>query len=147
MSASVSCTLGDVDTMSSCLTEINANVKSFEDSLTSSILLAKLLAASAKFDEAVNNILTVLSNLGEDFPKDIDMNLVLSELSVLQTTLANITAEQVKLLPRMTKENTLHAMKFMSMLCSFSIMAKPLLAPILSCRMVRLTIEQGAFCS
>ena len=143
MSASVSCIFGDVDTMSSCLTDVVANVKSFEDSLTSSILLAKLLAASSKFDEAVNNVLTVLSNLGEDFPKDIDMTLVLSELSVLQTTLANITVEQVKLLPRMMDVTKLHAMKFLSMLCSYAIRSKPLLVPILSCRMVRLMIEAG----
>jgi len=143
MSASISCIDGDVGAMSSCLNEIIANVKSFEDSLTSSSLLAKLLAASSKYGEAISNCILVLSTLGEEIPQDISLSMVLNELSVIQTTLANISADQVKLLPRMTEKSKLHAMKFLSMLCSYSIISKPMLVPILSCRMVRLTIENG----
>ena len=98
MSASVSCFKGDINTMSRCLHETIANVKCFEDGLTSSTLLAKLLAASSKYDEAVNNCLSILSTLGEEFPQDISLPIVLNELSTIQTTLANITVDQMKLL-------------------------------------------------
>ena len=145
MSASISCINGDTGNMSMSLNEIIANVKSFEDSLTSSILLAKLLAASSKFGEAMRNCLSVLSILGEEIPQDVTLQMVWDELSVIQTTLANISVEKVKLLPPMTDNSKLNAMKFLSMLCCYSIIAKPLLLPILSCRMVRLTIEHG-FC-
>mmetsp|Transcript_12564 Transcript_12564/g.27248 ORF Transcript_12564/g.27248 Transcript_12564/m.27248 type:complete len:1558 (+) Transcript_12564:111-4784(+) len=145
MSASISCIKGDIGAMASCLNETIANAKSFEDSLTSSSLLAKLLASSSKCGEAMGNCLLILSTLGEDFPQDVTLPMVLNELSVIQTTLANITVEQVKLIPRMTEKSKLYAMQFLSMLCSYSIIAKPMLVPILSCRMVRLTIENG-FC-
>jgi len=145
MSASISCFNGETDDMASCLREVIANVRSFEDSLTSSSLLAKLLAASHKYPEAIKNCLSILSALGEEFPEEISLPFVLSELSVIQTTLANISVNQVKLLPEMTDKSKLNAMKFLSMLCSYSIQSKPMLVPILSCRMVRLTIEKG-FC-
>jgi len=145
MSASISCINGDIGDMSSCLHEIIAHVKSFEDSLTASSLLSKLLAASSKYDEAMSNCLSILSALGEEFPEDITLPHVLNELSVIQTTLANISVDQVKRLSPMKDKPKLNAMKFLSMLCSYSIQAKPMLVPILSCRMVRITIEYG-FC-
>ena len=114
MSASVSGFNGDVGALTVCLNEIIINVKSFEDSLTASSLLAKLLAASGKYDEAMRNCLSILSALGEEFPQDIDLSIVLNELSVIQTTLANITVDQVKLLPPMTNTSKLHVMKFLS---------------------------------
>lgn len=131
--------------MSSCLNEIISNVRSFEDSLTSSSLLAKLLASSARYDEAMENCLTVLRNLGEEVNPDVNLSIVMEELAVLQTTLANITIDQVRALPKMTDKHKLYSMQFLSMLCMYSIISKPMLVPILSCRMVRLTIELG-FC-
>lgn len=145
MAASISCFNGDTDAMYSRLNQIIANVRSFEDSLTSSSLLAKALAASAKYKDAVENCVSILSTLGETLPDSIDFPMVLNELSVIQTTLASITVEQVKELPQMTDKSKLHAMKFMSMICAYSLHANPLLIPIVSCRMVRMTIEDG-FC-
>ena len=145
MSASISCMPGDISTMSSNLNEIMAHAKSFEDSLASKALLSKLLASSSKYDEAMATCLEVLVTLGEELPKDITLPIVLSELSVIQTTLTNISVESVKMLPLMTDKSKLNAMKFLSMLCSYAIISKPFLVPILACRMVRLTIENG-FC-
>jgi len=131
--------------MSSCLHEVISNVNSFEDSLTSSGLLAMLLAASSRYQEAISNCLSILSSLGEEFPREINLGTVLNELAVIQNTLANISVGQVKLLPAMADKTKLNAMKFLSMVCSYSIQSKPMLVPILSCRMVRLTMENG-FC-
>lgn len=143
LSSSVSCIIGDISAMSNRLNEIVANVKTFEDSLNASSLLAKLLASSSKYEEAITNCLSVLSALGEDISVDVSIPLVTSELSVLSTTLRNITVEQVKMLPPMTDRSKLNAMKYMSLACRYSTFAKPMLVPILSCRMVRLTIEAG----
>ena len=145
MSASISAAIGDIDSMAGILHECIANVKTFEDSLMSSSLLAKMLAASSKYDDAMDNCLNILSSLGEAFPQEIDLPTVLNELSVIQSTLANINVDLVRGLPRMTDESKLNAMKFLSMLCSYSIQAKPLMVPILGCRMVRIMIEHG-FC-
>lgn len=145
MSASVSCLNGDISDMQHRLNEIFSHTQSFEDSLTASGLLSKLLAASSKFTEAMDKCLSVLSTLGEKFPEDPDKTLVLSELAVIQTTLANISVSQVKLLPKMTDKSKLHTMRFLSTVGLYAISRKPLLIPMVACRMVRLTIEYG-FC-
>ncbi len=136
LSASVSCMDGDIASMSSRLNEVITNVKSFDDSLTSSSLLAKLLASSSKYTEAIQTCLSVLQNLGQEFSPDVDPSLeaVTNELEVVQTTLANITLDQVKSLPKMTHKYKRHAMKFMSMLSTYAIISKPMLVPLLSCR-------------
>ena len=145
MSASLSCMHGDIGAMAVSLNEIKDNVRSFEDSLTSSSLLAKLHAASYKYGEAMSHCLSVISLLGEEFPKNVTHAMVLNELSTMKTTLANITFEQVKLLPRMTDKPKLNAMQFLSMLCTYSVISKPMLLPLLSCRMVSITMANG-FC-
>lgn len=146
MSASISCTQGDTDSMASCLHKVIANVKSFEDSLTSSSLLAKMLAASSKYAEATDNCLAILSALGEEFPKDINLPTALSELTVIRSTLSNIDVDMVLGLPRMTDKNKLHAMKFLSMMCAYGVQqASYMTLPLYCCRMVRIMIEHG-FC-
>ena len=145
MSASVSCMHGNHVRMSSCLDEILSHARTFDDSLMASSLLVKLLASSSKFEEARSNCLEILSNLGEVFPQDINLPLILNELSSMQATLRNITRKQINLLPPMTDRKKLNAMKFLNMLCMHSNISKPMLVPLLSCRMVRLTMEYG-FC-
>lgn len=143
MSASVSCMRGDIDTMSSCLDEILSHAKSFDDSLKASSLLVKLLASQSRFEEARSNCLLILSNLGEVFPQDVNLPLVLNDLSKIQILLRNVTHDQIKSLPRMADINKLNSMKFLNMLCMYSIISKPMLLPLLSCRMVRLTLQYG----
>ena len=145
MSASVSCMHGDITKMSTCLDEISSHARTFYDSLKASSLLVKLLASSSKFEEARSNCLMILSNLGEVFPSEVSLPRVLNELSTIQVSLKNITHDQMKLLPRMTDRSKLNAMKFLNMLCMYSIISKPMLLPLLSCRMVKLTLQYG-FC-
>lgn len=142
LSASVSCMHGDTSTMLSCVNEIMDNVKSLEDSLFATSLTVKYLASCSKYDEAISKCLSVLSSLGENISLDsVGLPGVLNELTVIQTTLANISVEQVKALPPMTDKNKLHAMKFLSMLCIYVIYSSPKKFPLLATNMVRITIE------
>ena len=61
--------------------EILSHAKTFEDSLNASAMLAKLLASSSKHDEAMVNCLAILSNLGEDFPPQVDLPIILNKLT------------------------------------------------------------------
>ena len=72
MSASVSCMSGDTVTMSTCLDEILANVRSFDDSLKASSLLVKLLASGANFTSAIDNCVGILSKV--NVPRVIQYN-------------------------------------------------------------------------
>ena len=145
MSASVSFMHGDITKMSTCLGEISSHARTFDDSLKASSLLVKLLASSSKFEEARSNCLIILSNFGEVFPSEVSLLHVINELPYMQTSLRNITHDQIKLLPQMADRRKLNAMKFLNMPCMYSVISKPMLLPLLSCRMVRLTLQYG-FC-
>ncbi|KAL7543135.1 hypothetical protein ACHAXR_012438 [Thalassiosira sp. AJA248-18] len=115
----------------------------FDDSLKASSLLVKLLASNSKFEEARSNCLSILSSLGEVFPSEVSLPLVLNELSVIETSLRSITFDQMRQLPPMTDRKKLNAMQFLNMLCMYSVISKPMLLPLLSCRMVKLMMEYG----
>jgi predicted ATPase len=144
MSASISCIHGDADSLTTCLEEILSHTRTFDDGLTASSLLAKLLASRSKFDEARCNCLAILSSLGVDIPDDVTHFVAMNELTLMQETLRKITREKITSLLPMTNKAMLTAMKFCNMLCMYS-MSKPLLLPLVSCRMIRLTLEYG-FC-
>ena len=100
--------------MTTCLNEILSHAKIFDDTLNASYMLAKLLASSSKHDEAVVNCLAILSNLGEDFPQQVELPIILNKLSTIQPLLRDLTVERVKLLPPMTETTMLNAMKFLN---------------------------------
>lgn len=146
MSASVSWAQGKLPEVAYILAEILSNAKGFDDTLTASSLSVKLLMASSKFDEAEKKCLRVLEKLGEEFPEEYDIPFVVGELASMDELLRNITVTQMKQLPPMTDRNKLSAMTFLHLLCVCALdHFKPMLLPVLSCRMVKLTMEHG-FC-
>jgi len=145
-SSSVSLVFGDTSKISNYLDSILTHSKSFEDSLNASMMLVRLLFSLSKYNEAKSNCLGILEKLGETFPQEPNLAVVLTQLSRIQPLLLGLTVDQIKSLPSMTDTTKLQAMKFLSMLCSISGMGTPLLLPILSIRMIELTIQFG-FCN
>jgi len=145
MSAEVFAGKGNIACMASCLEEILSHVRVFGDSLKALSLLVKIFASSSKFEEARSTCLMVLRHLGEEFPCEINPLVFQNELSLMQNTLRNVTSNQIKLLPRMRDKNKLNAMKFLNMLCMYSNISNPMMQPLSSWRMVKLTFEFG-FC-
>jgi len=142
MSASISFMQGDTNMMSS---EILSHTKTFDDSLKATSLRIKLLASQTKFEDAISNCLVILSDLGEEIPLGTSLPSVLNELSIIRASLTNLSHEEVKLLPRMGDGNKLTCMKMLNLLSQYSIISKPMLLPVVSVRMVRITLEYG-FC-
>jgi len=146
MSASVSCMRGDIVTMSTCLDEIVSHAKTFDDNLKASELLVQLLVSQSKFNDATTNCLAILKEFEEVFPSDLSLDLVRSELSKTKILLQNVTnLDQIKLLPRMTNREKLNSMKFLNALGKVSKHSKPMLIPLIACRIVSLTMDFG-FC-
>ena len=145
MSASLYLMCGNSSKMSSCLDEILHHVNSFEDGINASTLLIKLLGSQSKYAEAISNCLSLLSKLGEEFaqPQDITPQLIFQELAETSKSLQSLTSDYFRALPPMTNKEKLHAMAIMSMLCSYSALSKPILIPLISCQMVRLTLQHG----
>ena len=147
MSASWCYMCGDATKMNSCLDEIITHANTFEDSLNASAMLARLLASSHEHNEAITICLGILAKLGEEeFPPEPDLSIVQNKLSEIQPLLLALTADRMKALPTMTDTNKLQAMKVLGMLCDISYMAAPMLLPLLSLRMMKLTFQFG-FCS
>ena len=140
----VRCMYGNIaDTELAYLDNILFNAKSFEDTLKASALLAKVLISNGKYGEATTNCLDILSKLGESFPEEIHMPDVMIELKETQSLLKGITIEKVMHFPLMMDATKLNAMKFLSLLCDCAIMSEPALLPLLSCRMVKLSLQFG----
>ena len=146
MSASLCYMCGDTTNMSACLNESIVHAKTFEDSLNAAAMLARLLASSHEHNEAITNCLDILAKLSEEFPSQPDLAIVQNKLSEIQPSLLTLTADKMKALPTMTDTSKLQAMKFLGMLCEISLMAAPMLLPLLSVRMMELTFQFG-FCS
>ena len=146
VSASLCYMGGDTAKMSSCLDEILAHANVFEDSLKASAMFARLLSPLSKHRDAITNCLDILEKLGEEFPSQPDLAIVQNELSDVQPLLLTLTSDRMKALATMMDTSKLQAMKILGMLCEISLMAAPLLLPLLGVRMMKLTFQFG-FCS
>ena len=143
LQAKVSCMRGDNTTMSKCLDTILYQAQTFDDTLTASSLLIKLLVSNSKFDHALANCIAILSSLGEPISMEVDPSHVKEDLLWIQTALKIITYDNMKSLPAMTDRKKLLSMQFLSMLRKVCTHAKPMLLPSVGARMLRLTTEFG----
>ena len=133
MSASLRYMCGDTTKMSK-LAEENAGVTE-----------ARFLFSTSKYTLAITNCLDILSQLGQTFPSQPNLNEIQAELLHIQPLLLGLTFDQMKALPPMTDKKKLQAMKILSLMCTVSDMGDPMLLPLLSTRMIRLTLKFG-FC-
>ena len=146
MAATTSCMQGDTTHLSNCLDQLFSHAKNFNDKLQSNFLLVKLLTSSSRFEEAQSNCLQILKELdNEIFPPEASLPLVLDDLCTIQLDLRDISYNKFALLPRMTDQKKLNSMKWMNMALGTAQRSNPLLLPIISCRMVKVTLSHG-FC-
>ena len=111
-----------------------------------STMLARLLAASSKHDEAISNLVSLLEQrLNETIPRKPSRDAMKRNILEVKPVLMNLTVDQMKSLPTMKDTAKLRAMELLSLLCTISI-SSPILLPLFSLRMVELTIQFG-FCN
>ena len=138
--------VGDIKTMKSCLHETLNHAKSFDDSLMARSLAVQLLASSGKFDDAMDNGLMMLQNLGEGFPRgEISLSSIQDMLNTALPTLKNIASnpDLMKNLLPMSNCNKLDAMQVMAILRKVNLRSHSKLIPFLGWRMVSMTLEYG----
>ncbi|EED86246.1 predicted protein [Thalassiosira pseudonana CCMP1335] len=84
-------------------------------------------------------------HLGEAFipPDEISMTDVAGKVKDIQSLLQNVTKDDFKSIPVMTDATKLNAMQIMALLCSYAHMAKSIILPYLSYRMIELTKQYG----
>jgi len=117
----------------------------FEDAFNANILQIKLLGSRGNYSNAIRKCLDVLSQLGESFPEQIDWTLAESCVAELKNITATLTKDHICQYPKMTDQSKLTAMKFMNLITLYAVAHKPMLMPIVSNRMLKLSLQFG-FC-
>ena len=113
MSAVVSFMDGKVETVSARLDSILSNAKSFDDTLNSRALRTKFFASQGLFVESIEEVFGVLSNFGEQFPGDITLSHLKSEINATQSLLKDTSVDTFLNLPPITDRRKLTTMNFM----------------------------------
>lgn len=135
----------ELETVQSRLDAILSNAQSFSDTLNSRALLAKVLASQEHHTRAVQEMMCVLSKLGEEFPAEVDLAMVTMKMNSTLPLLDGLSKEKLLSLPVMTDPDKLNAMRFLGLLTSFAHFIPQHLSLILSARMIELTFQVG-FC-
>mmetsp|Transcript_3115 Transcript_3115/g.6865 ORF Transcript_3115/g.6865 Transcript_3115/m.6865 type:complete len:754 (+) Transcript_3115:1916-4177(+) len=143
MSAVVCFMDGNVEAVLSRLQTILSHTKTFDDAWNSRILQAKLLASQERYAEGVMGVLEILSQLGEEFPKVVELSVVVNEIKATQYLLNGITKEKILALPAMKDKTKLNAMVLMDLLIVFCNFWSPKLMYLVICRMIKLTFHSG----
>ncbi|KAL7462034.1 hypothetical protein ACHAXS_002432 [Conticribra weissflogii] len=119
--------------------------KRFEDTFNASLLQIKFLGSRGNYCKAISKCLEILSKLGESFPVEIDSTHAESCVVELKNMTAALTKELIGQYPKMIDQSKLNAMKFMNLITLYAIAYKPILMPIVSNRMLKLSLQFG-FC-
>eukprot|EP00970_Alexandrium_tamarense_P019478 scaffold14104_cov200-Alexandrium_tamarense.AAC.3 len=127
------------------LKEINDNAKCLEDKLSSCVVEVKSLASLGKVEESVERTFTLLSELGEIFPSDVTPAMICEELKSTKTILNGYSKEDILDAPKLTDKRKAMAMKLLSVVSTFLFTTKPLYSPLISCRIVNISVTYGEY--
>lgn len=120
-----------VDIMTECLTKVMANATSFDDTIEARILMAQYQGSSAQHSEVISTCLETLALLGEDLPSEINLADLTTQLKTTRTQMKDLSTESFFSMPKMADSTKVYAMKFMSIMCNYALISKPLLFALL----------------
>ena len=118
----------------------------FDDKLPSYLLLIETLGAMGKANEAIEHAFDILQGLGDTFPEDISPSLIQNEVTSTAKALSGFTDEEIKNPPRVEDWSIQIRMQMMETIILFLLNAKPHYIPLVTCRIVKLSIEHGEIC-
>eukprot|EP00804_Cyclotella_cryptica_P016554 CCRYP_004743-RA/>CCRYP_004743-RA protein AED:0.15 eAED:0.15 QI:0/1/0.75/1/0.28/0.37/8/0/861 len=134
---------GDFSRLSSLVEKPLKFAKCFNDKLNIYNHLIRSLTASAQMEEGIGTCFRVLAQLGEAIPSSITPEIFHVEGVRIKTLLEGMSNDQLLSLPLMSDTNKLASMHFLNHLLYLAYIAKPPLAPIISFRMLEVSIEYG----
>jgi predicted ATPase len=101
------------------------------------------LGRSNKLTEAIQLGIDVLASLGERLPTNPSYFRIFIEVTTIRRRLRGKTDDMLLRLPLMTDSKKLAAMEMMNLIFFYVVFVKPDLAPLISCRMVGLSLDHG----
>ena len=142
-SAEVANALGIFTDVHALVTEALKNSKSYEDTHRARATRVQALGRCGKLDEAIQSGMDILTDLGEKMPTNQRPIRTLLELTLLRRRVRGKTAEMIMRLPIMKDPMKLAAMEIMNLIFLYTAIVKPELAPLIGCRMVRISLDHG----
>jgi predicted ATPase len=141
--AEVANSLGRFSDVHGLVNQVLLHCRSFDDTLRSKATSIHALGRSGRLADAIQSAIDVLANLGEHVPKNPSPIRIYAELAFLRRRLRRKTNEMLLRLPAMTDSKKIAAMEMMNLIFLYTSVAKPEIAPILSVRMVQLSLDHG----
>ena len=124
--------------------EVAKNGRCFEDKLNTYFNIMTSLVNTSKLSLALDNGLTVLSQLGEhDFSSSFSHSELMQQIQYTQSLIRGLSEEDILHYRPMADTSKQLAMKFLAKLVYISVWIKPKLQPFLTLKMVQLTVTHG----
>ena len=135
---------GNLNRFESVIEQPLTHAKNMEDRLPAYHISIRYFFSSGNFVEGISTCCSILRDLGEDVPVDVDPDLVRAEAVKTQSLLAPIrNNNELENLPRLTNPIKVWMIKFMTHLLFMYIPIKEELAMYVGCLMAQRSIEYG----
>ena len=137
---------GNAELFKSTVEQPITHARTLEDRLLASFILVRFLASSGDIEQAIARIFSILRELGEDFPAEINPQTIHMELIKTKQVLSKYSKEDFTRLPKLEEPIKLWTMAFMQIGCRIAFFAKTELILLIACRIVHMSVEHG-WCS
>jgi predicted ATPase len=141
--AEVANSLGYFQRVHDVVPVILRHARCLRDTCRANATMVHALGSSGKYNEAIELAFSVLEKLGEKLPSKVSHWSLLIDFFWLRRQLRQKSSESLLRLPVMVDENKLAAMHMLNLLFLYALLARDELLPMLTLRMVRLTLQYG----
>lgn len=104
------------------------------------------LGSRNELQKAIDLGFHVLNNLGVNFPSRPSAILIMYELVKTKRALRRVRTGSIVDLPQMNDPTRLSAMRIMNLLFTYSLTGRPMYAPLISMRLVQMSLAHGVSC-
>ncbi|KAL7528135.1 hypothetical protein ACHAXR_007195, partial [Thalassiosira sp. AJA248-18] len=134
---------GDIVSLKLLSEQILAYARSLEDKLNAIYNVVSALASASELSESVNRSILVLSELGENLPESLSESQIKLQIEQTKRVLEGFSDQELMEYKLMDRPQKIMAMKFYARLESSFQMIKPAAQPIVTLKMVQLSIAHG----
>jgi predicted ATPase len=134
---------GHFESLDSLVKSVIAKARSFPDTLRVCACQVYSLGGRNLMSDAIIKGLAVLKKLGVSFPRNPGRFDVMTALRRTRKSIRKFKPEDILTLSLMRDQNKLAAMQMMNLLFLYAFSCQSLLAPLMVCRMVDLTLDHG----
>ncbi|KAL3800854.1 hypothetical protein HJC23_001691 [Cyclotella cryptica] len=134
--------VGDFTTLKTVMLKPVMRARCFEDKLNTYHNMVRFLSSSGRMKEVIVKCSSILAQLGEIIPEDMNQEICDEEAERVKEALVPLSEKDLLSLPVLTDQRKMVSISFNLKIAS-AYVVKPILTPYLVFRMIRLSIEHG----